>query len=290
MERPIVGINLPSSYTTPQSLEAGLRRMEEDGFDTVEIGMKTFPLIIGGRIVEEYVEWLGGQLKNRRLRYSGHIDASVDLRSEDNHELNKRVLFSSIDICSTLDMSPLVLHFELESDSSEIEKRFYDDHREAADFAGERGVLLCMENIEVERVEPVIRMVRELNHPNFRMCFDVGHAYLAAGHHRFDFLDAVRTAADLIGHVHLSGNAGVFEPLRLSNRPLYDSLSITHRMAFGRGDIHAPPLWGSIPYDDVFSILRRVDCTYICEYHSDLFIPFNRSVQEHVRRLLQKAR
>jgi sugar phosphate isomerase/epimerase len=285
-----IGINLPGSCSTPKSLTEGLRRITDDGYEVAEVGLDTFPLIIEGEVNDRYVSWLKEQLGSMPLRYSAHIDGKVNLRSLDNYQLNRQVLYCSIDICAALGMSPLVLHFELESESLEIEERFYSDHRKAADYAEGKGVLLCMENIEVEKVEPVVRMVESLDHPNFRMCLDAGHAFLAADYFQFDYLEAVKSAAEFIGHVHMSGNTGVFEPLRITDRPSYDSLSKNYRFAFGRGDIHAPPLWGSIPYDEVFALLRDTDCIFLCEYYSERFLPFSRSIQEEVRGRIQEAR
>ena len=144
-----------------------------------------------------------------------------------------------------------------------------------------------MENIEVEYISPVTHMVETLGHPNFRMCFDIGHAYLASGYLGFDFLETLKSSVHLISHVHMSDNTGFFEPLRITNRLLYDAMSKNYRFAFGRGDIHAPPLWGNIPYEDVFRILRDADCTYLCEYDSEKFIPFNRSIGENIRKMIQ---
>jgi sugar phosphate isomerase/epimerase len=278
-----IGLNLPASCSSPQGLRNGLKRIVDDGFDVAELSLNTFPLILGGEIVQDYVSWLEKELSAYPLSYSAHIDGKVNLRSTDDYELNKRVLISSIEICGFLGLSPLVLHFEVDSGDPTVEKRFYEDHVKAADYAHRKGVLLSIENIEVERVAPVVRMVRSLDHPALRMCFDVGHAYLASDYFRFDFLDAVESAVDVVGHVHMSGNTGVFEPLRITDRPLYDSLSKNYRFAFGRGDIHAPPLWGNIPYDDVLARLGSLDCVYLCEYYSDRFLPFNRSVQERIR-------
>jgi len=133
-------------------------------------------------------------------------------------------------------------------------------------------------------------MVEALGNPNFRMCLDIGHAYLASGYLGFDFLGTIKSAAHLVSHVHMSGNTGVFEPLRITNRPLYDAMSKNYRFAFGRGDIHAPPLWGTIPYKAVFQILRDVNCTYLCEYNYKRFIPFNRSIGEKIRRMIQSVK
>ena len=290
MTDPLVGINLPDGASTPQALEAALDRIVGDGFETVELGLDLFPLIIGGEVMKPYVEWMGERLRRHPLRRSAHIGRNVDLRAAENQDLQMKVLLASIDICAKLSMSPLTLHFEVESGSIETEERFYEGHRRAAYYAAERGVRLCIENIEVERVEPVVRMVRELRSSGLGMTFDFGHAFLASRYFGFDFIESIREALPFIEHLHMSGNTGVFEILRLSNRPVYDSLPLGYRMAFGRGDIHAPPLWGTIPYDRIFPLFAEYEGVYLCEYYSDLFLPFNRGIQEEVRREATGAR
>jgi sugar phosphate isomerase/epimerase len=183
-----------------------------------------------------------------------------------------------------------VLHYELASRDARVEERFLDAHREAADAAVRLGLGLCIENIEVELVEPVVRFVREVDRPNFRMCFDTGHAFLAARYFHFDFLEALRAALPLVGHVHLNDNTGVFEELRITDRPTYNQLPMGLRRTFGRGDIHLPPFWGTIPFEEVFALLKGYRGMFVCEYTAQDFSPFNRSVQEKVRKSILAAR
>ncbi|OHD68143.1 MAG: hypothetical protein A2177_03400 [Spirochaetes bacterium RBG_13_68_11] len=152
------------------------------------------------------------------------------------------------------------------------------------------GLDLCIENIEVELVDPVVRFVRLVDRPNFWMNFDTGHAFLASRYFHFDFLESLRTSLPVLGHVHLNDNTGVFEELRITDRPRYDHLSMGYRRTFGRGDIHIPPFWGAIPFAEVFGLLKDYRGLFVCEYAAQDFIPFNRSVQEKVRSAVTAAR
>jgi sugar phosphate isomerase/epimerase len=135
-----------------------------------------------------------------------------------------------------------------------------------------------------------VRFVCQVDRPNFRMNFDTGHAFLAARYFHFDFLEALRMALPQLGHVHLNDNTGVFEELRITDRPRYDHLSMGYRRTFGRGDIHIPPFWGVIPFDKVFGLLKDYRGLFVCEYVAQDFLPFNRSVQEKVRQAIRAAR
>ena len=284
---PVIGINLPGS-ADPALLRARLAAFGTDGFDAVEVGIDACPLIIDGELCVPWIEYLKNLLAEFPLRRSAHIGRGLDLRDTANMKKHIAVLRGSVDICRDLGMSPLVLHYEVRSRDRAVEDAFLQAHREAADYAGERGVLLCVENIEVELVEPVVELVDRVGSPALRMAFDTGHAFLASKYFHFDFMEAFRTSLPYLAHLHLSDNTGVFEELRITNRPVYDSLPLGWRTEYGRGDIHLPPYFGKIPYDDLFSQLRGFQGMYICEYYSERFLPFNGDVQRRVRERVKR--
>jgi sugar phosphate isomerase/epimerase len=285
-----VGVNLPGGSTDPRRLDEWLRSFEEDGFDCVEISLDTFPFIIGGAVSREWVDVVKGVLAKHRLARSAHVSLGVDLRDTATYDFQKRVLSASIEVAAALGANPLVLHYERQSRDTLVEERFRSGHREAADAASRLGLTLCIENIEVERVEPVVQLVREVDRPNFRLTFDTGHAFLAARYFHFDFLDALRMSLPFLGHLHLNDNTGDFEELRITDRVRYDTLAMGYRRTFGRGDIHLPPFWGAIPFAQMFALLSDYRGMFVCEYTAQDFVPFNRAVQEKVRAAITTAR
>lgn len=285
-----LGVNLPGCGADPGRMEEWLDAFAADGFDLVEISLDSFPLIIGGVVARDYVKVVHDAIARHRLGASAHASLGIDLRDTPRYDTHRTVLAASIDVCGSLGANPLVLHYELESRDALVEQRFLAAHREAADRAARIGLELCIENIEVERVEPVVRFVRAVDRPNFRMNFDTGHAFLAARYFHFDFLESLRMALPVVGHLHLNDNTGDFEELRITDRPRYNALSMGYRRTYGRGDIHVPPLWGAIPFAEVFSILKDYRGRFVCEYTAEAFKPFNRSVQEKVRAGIRAAR
>lgn len=281
MAKPTIGINLPQCRSV-QDLEHYLTSFLVNGFDSVEIALDVFPLIIDGEVCMNWVDVLREELRKHQLTYSAHIGHGLDLRS-DSFDHHKQVLYASIEVCQLLGLNPLVLHYEEESKDSRREERFFQAHAEAADYAAERRVDLCIENIEVERVTPVIEFVKRLSRPNVKLVFDTGHAFLAANHFGFDFSYALKEARPYVGHVHLSDNTGRFEELRLSDRLAYDCLPMGYRRAFGSGDIHLPPGFGKIPFESVFATLRDQPGAWVCEYDSQSFLPFNTEICSNVR-------
>jgi sugar phosphate isomerase/epimerase len=279
---PIIGINLPDCRSLEQ-LQGNLTTLEKNGFDCVEINLEMFPLIIEGEICTKWVDVLKSELERHPFLYSAHMGRGLDLRNTKDRQLHVEVLHSSLRICKELGCDPLVLHYEEKSKDNRVEQQFFEAHKEASDFAGELGIMLCIENIEVEHIDPVIELVEKLDRDNVRLSLDTGHAYLASRYFHFDLFATINRTLPYLGHVHLSDNTGRFEELRLTNRPVYDALPMGYRREFGRGDIHLPPYFGKIPFDEIFTLLKDYRGKYICEYTSDSFLPFNGEIQQHVR-------
>ena len=290
---PVIGVNLPATsdpYATGKKLEA----FRENGFDAVEVSLDSFPLIIDGKPCNAWIDYSKGMLSEFPFSYSAHIGRGLNLRDTGNLEKHMEVLTTSIDICSRLSFSPLVLHYELKSRDRKVERDFLQAHREAADYAAKHGITIVVENIEVELVDPVIDFVAEVDSPNLRLAFDTGHAFLASRYFHFDFLESFRKGLPFLVHIHLSDNTGNFEELRITDRWAYDSLPMGMRFEYGRGDIHLPPFFGKVPYNELFDMLFSTypqwEGMFVCEYYSDMFLPFNREVQEKVRRSIIEAR
>jgi sugar phosphate isomerase/epimerase len=132
-----------------------------------------------------------------------------------------------------------------------------DALRELGDQAGRLGVRLAVENLDPVapyivrrayglRLDDLAEQILAVDHPSVGICLDLGHAFLAASYLGFDFLSAVRAVAPLVSHIHLHDNFGVVE--------LDDSANPEDSLILGAGDLHLPPGWGSIPFDDVFAV------------------------------------
>lgn len=287
MNKPLIGIN-GLNKTKPEDLEESIKKIIEFGFDCMEFNLSSVPLLAEGEILEKYADYVKDIFSRYPLKYTAHIGTGLDLRNLKDFDLHKKVLMSSIELCGRLGMDRLTLHFENESPIQQEEQAFYDAHLEAVDFAASKGVLLLMENIEVEDYRKAVNMVRRINHENFKMTLDVGHLYLSTRYFGGDFKDAVRECAPFVKHIHMNDNTGRFEKMRLENFALYKTLGMGMRTAFGAGDIHLPPLWGKIPMKWIVETLHDAgfDGVFICEYENDLYMPFNRQIQEDMRSMV----
>ena len=289
MQWPMLGVNLPK-ISGFSALDETLSNIEEEHFDGVEINIETFPMIIEGEICQMWVDAVKAVLQKHNLFYTAHIGRGLDLRDTINPILHRSVLASTLEVCKQLGMTKLVLHYEVKSQDQMVEQQFLDAHRWASDLAAQKGVLLCVENIEVELIEPVVELALKVNHPNLKLNLDTGHAFLAAHYYHFDFLKAVSQMAPYLGHMHLNDNTGTFEPLRVTNRPVYDGMTMSWRREFGKGDIHLPPYFGKIPFDEVFALTRNYEGCYICEYTYEDYTPFSAMIVKKVRERLLASR
>lgn len=289
MQWPIIGVNLPKN-TSFASLDATLGGMVGEGFDAVEISLDTFPVVIGGRVCQRWVDALKPALEQHPLVYTAHIGRGLDLRDQNDPALHRDVLLSSLQVCHQLGIGILVLHYEVKSADERIEEQFLEAHRWAAEAAARHRIRICVENIEVELVEPLVAFIEHASHPQLSLTLDTGHAYLASRYYNFDFLGAVASMAPYLGHVHLNDNTGAFEALRITNRVAYDAMTMGWRREFGKGDIHLPPFYGTIPFDEIFAMLQTYDGIYVCEYTHGDFGPLNRSIQETVRQRIIASR
>ena len=284
MRKACIGINFPD-YCGPMDISGTLEIISNSGFDAVELALDVYPLIIGGEINHKYVNYVQKAFEKFPLQYTGHIGSGVNLRNLENLEIQKSILKSSIEICSILSLSILTVHFEEASLVTREEQTFMDGYIEAAQYAAEMGVMLCMENIEVEHYTKVLDMVKKVDLDNFKMNLDLGHLYLSCSYFGLDFEKAVVECAPYTRHIHLQDNTGDFEKMRLTDFPRYKTMSMTHRIAFGKGDVHLPPFWGKAPLK--WSLERIFEAGFngivLCEYGGAVYRPFDREIQQDVR-------
>jgi sugar phosphate isomerase/epimerase len=123
------------------------------------------------------------------------------------------------------------------------------------------------------QISPIVRQLEAIDHPNVALTLDIAHLHIAAHALEFGYLDAVSEAAFWVKHLHVNDNLG-----RLDTG--FESLG--DRLAFGEADIHLPPCWGTIPYQQVFARLP--------DYEGDLILEIRPGFRDYFAEGLENMR
>ncbi|MGM9669829.1 MAG: sugar phosphate isomerase/epimerase family protein [Faecousia sp.] len=286
----MMGVNIPGG-TGLSALPGALQTIERDGWQAAELNLSSCPLIIGGKLQPQVTASVKKILADHPLHYTAHAGYGLDLCNEEAPRRHLDVLLSSVDACAELGIDRLNIHYEQHSPKRPLRQQFLDFAAEAAERGAARGVAINVENIEVEDYCHALQAVKRIHHPNLGMTLDLGHLWLSANYFGYDYLDAVRECAPYVRHVHVNDNTGEFEPMRLTDYHVYNTLDRGYRFAFGRGDIHIPPLWGTAPLRDAFAILKQANYPgiWLCEYYSHMFHGLNSGIREAVQAAIEQA-
>ncbi len=68
---------------------------------------------------------------------------------------------------------------------------------------GKRGIGVCMENALDHEIQPFLQVVRSVEHPDFGICLDFGHAHCYSRHSVKEWAEVLK---DHITHVHIHDN------------------------------------------------------------------------------------
>jgi sugar phosphate isomerase/epimerase len=106
--------------------------------------------------------------------------------------------------------------------------------------ASDMGVTIAIENIFEDEPEHLRLLSREMNSPDFGICFDTGHFNLFSKLPLKKWLDTIKP---YIQELHLHDNSG-------------------------EGDEHLPIGDGTFDFETLFEELQGIDCVYTLEAHS----------------------
>jgi len=274
-----IGINVDAVY-----VDGDLRRLiklldeyAEMEVEYLEISLHATGAMLGGKLLSERVDEVSRILKRYHFYYSVHAPNPINLMDADEPELHKEALLESMRFSAAIGSKILVYHsgryipeehfhipwqrIKMVTPETKRQRSMNLREEEALLSLAEDGerldVTLCLENARpyldsgfycyAEDPFRLAGRVRTLNHPRIGITLDVGHAYLSAKRYGFDFLEAVRSVAPLVKHVHLHDNFGrVCSSLEKKQVELF---------ALGRGDMRLPIGRGEIPVEEVFSAL-----------------------------------
>lgn len=238
----------------------------------VELAPNIGPVLIGGKLNKQPLKAVKSILGSFPLGYTVHCPGMQNLRDINNLEMQHNIFKSSLDFTKEIGAQVYVAHFSKMSENLDVEKKFEEGMYKMAEYAKDIGVVIGVENIEVERVQTVINLLRMVDMESMKMTLDFGHAFISSKLFGYDFLKTVELTKPYLKHMHIHDNMGNPDEERMKNRPK----PLKDRLTLGLGDLHLPIGWGEIPYKQAFGILRDdYDGIYMMEHNvgmSEIFL------------------
>jgi sugar phosphate isomerase/epimerase len=242
----------------PGELDEMLRAVADAGFTHAEIDAGLWDVLLGGRVNgHELARWISVLDRHRdNLRFTLHGANDLNLFDTTERELHERLLRASVELARAVGAEAMAYHpgFRLKPPvgASVAMSDLMAYEREALNVIGDE-VSAWGGRIGVETwyavgdvgysyaiwPDQLAGQVEAVGHPAVGVCLDFGHLFLAARWFGFDFLEGVARLAPVVNHFHLHDVFGI--------------LSETSSAELGYGDLHLPPGWGQIPFDDLFS-------------------------------------
>jgi sugar phosphate isomerase/epimerase len=250
----------------PQWINGSLKRLEEElveikhaGADCCELVLHALDVVIGGRIVPKRLAAVLRVLKEYKLEYTLHLPYDLNLLCSDTSELHFNTFLAGIEFAKAAEIGLIVYHAGITRsfDESALNK----EAKQIKLLAKEAdGIYLCMENppfLEDGLFSPglnaknMVDFFKEINLPNFKLTFDIGHSFLGHQGDGTALLNDLRMLLPYIGHIHLHDNFGA--------RTTMCEHDYSQRITLGAADIHLPLGWGGIPVKEVLRHLNEWD-------------------------------
>jgi sugar phosphate isomerase/epimerase len=261
----------------PEPLARELALFAEAGCTAAEISLQNGFAVTGGRVNGPEVEALGAVLRRFPLRYTVHGPLGMNLMDAAHHDLHRAVCRAMIEATGALGAGVLVVHsgvWECGLAPAEIERRKrmeVEALRDLGEVAARHGVMLALENLpplphipETHDAWGIAAQVAETAHPQVGATLDIGHAAMMAAAKQQDLAASIAAMAPHVVHLHLQDQFGRLDTIRLPGSG--------EKLAYGTGDLHAPPGWGDIPFEQLLAGLRpRAGTVMIYELAAKFF-------------------
>jgi sugar phosphate isomerase/epimerase len=277
---------------SPDQLDQQLAAVAESGYSHAEIDPHYWDVWVGGRVMEPVLARFETVIARHRdrLRFTMHGPFDANLFEPEDRAAHERLLRASLEVAGELGVETVVFHpgfrpeppYGLTTAMLDLMRRERETLRGLAEEAHVRGTKIALETWFSRGVpgysyanwpDQLAGQVEQIGHPALGVCVDFGHLAMSAHWYGFDYLAGVRRLAPLTTHFHLQDLTGI---------PEHASASST----LGRGDLHLPPGWGTLPFDDVFS---QVDFprepVFNVEIWGTRFLPYRDSILVEMRRL-----
>ena len=224
--------------------------LSEAGFKAIDFGMANVALDPYYNLPEE--EWIEYTKRQRKQiedlgMYVNQVHGPWKYPPRDGTPEERDELFGKI--CITLHAAQvigakyMVIHpimpFGAETMPPEKKDENYainmEFFRRVCDEAGKRDIIVCLENMPmvgfgIARPREIYEFIKDMNHPNMKMCLDTGHATFFKD---VDLVSDILKYGDVIKTLHIHDNKGVL-------------------------DDHTYPYFGDIDWDGIAKSLKAV--------------------------------
>jgi sugar phosphate isomerase/epimerase len=203
----------------------------------------------------------------------------MNLMDAAHHDLHRAVCRAMIEATGALGAGVLVVHggvWERGLAPAEVERRRRmeaDALRELGEVAARHGVMLALENLpplphipETHDAWGIAAQVAAVAHPQVGATLDIGHAAMMAAAKQQDLAASIAAMAPHVVHLHLQDQFGRLDTIRLPGSG--------EKLAYGTGDLHAPPGWGEMPFDALLPALTPRAGTVMIYELSETFVRF----------------
>lgn len=252
-----------------------IAEIKQVGFDYVEISPQDVGAIINARLNPDNTHKVREVLKFHNLKATVHAPDHLNLRNEKNFEVQKQVFKSCVDFAQVIDAHVLVYHIGranpvdwVEWHEEPVRRKEIEALKELCDYAGSKGVQVCVENLEMCSAEELLEVVTAVGKENIGITYDFGHAFLFYNYFcgygekgEKKFLQSIKDILPYLRHTHIHDNFGRFNPNSEQER-------YVDQLAFGEGDLHLPIGMGRIPYQQIFPLLNKYAGIFIMEIRS----------------------
>lgn len=282
----------------PAALERELALFAESGCTAAEISLQNSFAVHAGRVNGAEVERLAAVMRRFPLRYTAHGPLGMNLMDAAHHDLHRTVCRATIEATAALGATVLVVHggvWERDLAAAEVERRKrmeVEALRELGDVAARHGVMLAFENLpplphipETHDAWGIAAQAEAVGHPNVGATLDIGHAAMMATAKQQDLAASIAAMAPHVVHLHLQDQCGRLDTIRLPGPG--------EKLAYGTGDLHAPPGWGDIPIEQLLAgFTPRAGTVMIYELSEKFFrfVPETAAAARRFARMVGSAR
>lgn len=261
------GFNTGDAMGDLDRLDQRLAHMVALGCTGAEISAVGLDAVASCRLIAPRVAALALIMGRYDLAYSMHAPIAINLMDRAHADMMRNAALVSMDLAAEIGAKAVVLHpgrvppQAWVDEAATLTQFELDQLGPVADRAAAHGIEIAYENISPNprviagletsySLDPraLAAQLERLGHKAVMACLDISHAQQGAGLWGFDMIEACVALSPWIGHIHFSDSSGIPATFPNGGR--------AEQHFFGVGDMHAPPGFGAVDFDQLGDALR----------------------------------